>query len=382
MSRWDAHAIASSSSVEVVARANERQRLERLRRGAHEADELRVAGARDDLAVAHRDGVDAVPRLDDSAPAHLDDDRLDHEQNHMRTCEWSGFVVCSADADHDGHDYEAADTLVVADPKQLKAMADPLRTQLIELLRDRARSTQEIAEELGIPKGTVGHHLKVLEAAGLIRVVRTRKVRAVTEKFYGRTARLFLYQAEDPPRRPRDLVDVLRTRPARSSAPRSPQASVSSGRGSPKKDVARFERRAKKLMDDFRAADTPGGRSWSDWPRASGAQRQTMRRLAPSGALWQHPDFLKLWAGQTISEFGSQVSQLAIPLLAVLDAEGDAVPVRAARDVLDFLPFILFTLPAGSGSTGWRRRWILIVGDAARAVLLALDPGRSTRSAT
>src|SRR5581483_4074782 len=97
----------------------------------------------------------------------------------------------------DGHDYDAADTMVVADPKQLKAMADPLRTQLIQLLRDRARSTQDLSEELAVPKGTIGHHLKVLESAGLIRVVRTRKVRAMTEKFYGRTARLFLYHAED-----------------------------------------------------------------------------------------------------------------------------------------------------------------------------------------
>src|SRR5206468_10700333 len=98
----------------------------------------------------------------------------------------------------DGHDYAAKDTMIVAEPKQLKAMADPLRTQLIQLLRDRARSTQELAEELALPKGSVGHHLKVLESAGLIRVVRTRKVRAMTEKFYGRTARLFLYQTEDP----------------------------------------------------------------------------------------------------------------------------------------------------------------------------------------
>ena len=46
----------------------ERQRLERLRRGAHERDERRVAGRRDDLAVADRDGVDAVHRLDDPVP--------------------------------------------------------------------------------------------------------------------------------------------------------------------------------------------------------------------------------------------------------------------------------------------------------------------------
>ena len=98
----------------------------------------------------------------------------------------------------EGYDYKAKETMIVAEPAQLRAMADPFRVQLIQLLRDRARSTQELAEELAIPKGTVGHHLKVLEAAGLIHVVRTRKVRAMTEKFYGRTARLFLYQTEDP----------------------------------------------------------------------------------------------------------------------------------------------------------------------------------------
>src|SRR5215472_2268264 len=80
----------------------------------------------------------------------------------------------------EGHDYKAKDSMIVSEPAQLRAMADPFRVQLIQLLRDKARSTQEISEELSMPKGTVGHHLKVLEAAGLIRVVRTRKERAPT----------------------------------------------------------------------------------------------------------------------------------------------------------------------------------------------------------
>ncbi len=163
----------------------------------------------------------------------------------------------------DGYDYEAEDTLLVAEPKQLKAMADPLRTQLIQLLRDRARSTQEISEELGLPKGTVGHHLKVLEAAGLIRVVRTRKVRAMTEKFYGRTARLFLYQAEDPADGRAISANTLRQ-----AAAEVEQAPIVTGFGLvrarlTKKDIDRLERRAQKLMEDFRAADTPGGKPWS-----------------------------------------------------------------------------------------------------------------------
>ena len=139
----------------------------------------------------------------------------------------------------DGHDYEAADTMLVADPKQLKAMADPLRSQFIQLLRDRARSTQEISEELGMPKGTVGHHLKVLESAGLIRVVRTRKVRAMTEKFYGRTARLFLYQAEDHDRRLAISANMLRT-----AAGEVERAAVATGFGLVRARLAKKDLRA------------------------------------------------------------------------------------------------------------------------------------------
>jgi len=163
----------------------------------------------------------------------------------------------------DGHDYAAKDTMIVAEPKQLKAMADPLRTQLIQLLRDRARSTQELAEELALPKGSVGHHLKVLEAAGLIRVVRTRKVRAMTEKFYGRTARLFLYQTEDD-----ETGKAISTNTLRQATSEVEKAAVAAGFGLvrarlTRKEIRRFERRAQKLMADFRAADAAGGHPWS-----------------------------------------------------------------------------------------------------------------------
>ena len=63
---------------------------------------------------------------------------------------------------------------------------------IITLLEERAASIKQLAEALDKPKGSVGHHVKALEAAGLIRVVRTRQVRAITEKFYGRTARWFI----------------------------------------------------------------------------------------------------------------------------------------------------------------------------------------------
>jgi MFS family permease len=93
----------------------------------------------------------------------------------------------------------------------------------------------------------------------------------------------------------------------------------------------------------------------------------------PTSALWHHPDFLKLWTGQTISEFGSQISGLAVPILAAKSLH--ATPFEfAVLGILNFLPFILFALPAGVWVDRLRRRYILIAGDAARAVLLALIP--------
>jgi MFS family permease len=99
-----------------------------------------------------------------------------------------------------------------------------------------------------------------------------------------------------------------------------------------------------------------------------------MRRPSrPQGALWSHPDFMKMWTGQSISEFGSQISALAIPLLAAVGLHASAFQF-ALLEVLGFMPFILFALPAGVWVDRLRRRRILIVGDSARAVLLAVIP--------
>ena len=96
-----------------------------------------------------------------------------------------------------------------------------------------------------------------------------------------------------------------------------------------------------------------------------------MRR--PGGGLWSHPDFLKLWTGQTISEFGSQVSQLAIPWVALVTLNATAFEV-ATLGTVEFLPFVLFTLPAGVWVDRLKRRSVLIFGDLGRAVLLSSIP--------
>jgi hypothetical protein len=101
--------------------------------------------------------------------------------------------------------------------------------------------------------------LKVLERAGLVRVVRTRQVRAVTEMFYGRTARLFLFAAEDPADE-RGVGASLFRQAAREidASPHVATFGQAMARLVPK-DVARLERRLKRLMSDFTDADTAGG---------------------------------------------------------------------------------------------------------------------------
>ncbi len=98
-----------------------------------------------------------------------------------------------------------------------------------------------------------------------------------------------------------------------------------------------------------------------------------MPRYWPTGGLWRHRDFLKLWSAETVSQFGTQVSQLALPLVAILVLDASTFEV-AALGTVEFLPFILFTLPAGVWVDRLPRRPILIVGDFGRAGLLATIP--------
>jgi len=107
-------------------------------------------------------------------------------------------------ADHDERtdaqpstpDYDLAEVLELTRTEEYRALFEETRREIVSLLLERAATTSELAEALDKPKGTVGHHLKVLDDAGLVRVVRTKRVRALEAKYYGRTARVFLYQRE------------------------------------------------------------------------------------------------------------------------------------------------------------------------------------------
>jgi DNA-binding transcriptional ArsR family regulator len=86
-------------------------------------------------------------------------------------------------------DYDLDEMVVLNAPEQLRALADPLRATVLELLLERAATVTEMAQAVDRPKSTVAYHVNLLVDAGLLRVVRTRRVRAIEERYYGRVAR-------------------------------------------------------------------------------------------------------------------------------------------------------------------------------------------------
>jgi MFS family permease len=96
------------------------------------------------------------------------------------------------------------------------------------------------------------------------------------------------------------------------------------------------------------------------------------RAWRPAG-LWRHGDFMRLWTAQTISQFGTQVTLLALPIAAivVLDASAFEVALLAA---LEWTPWLLFSLPVGAWVDRVRRRPVLVAADFGRALVLVSVP--------
>ena len=90
-------------------------------------------------------------------------------------------------------DYELDDEVVADSPEHVRAIIDPVRHQILDLVLDRAATVTELSKALGRPKSSVAYHVDVLTDLGLLKVVRTRKVRAIEERYYGRVARTIVF---------------------------------------------------------------------------------------------------------------------------------------------------------------------------------------------
>ena len=92
---------------------------------------------------------------------------------------------------------ELPHTRVLSTVQQLKALGDPLRARILGIIQYQPATAKQIADRLEVTPSSIGHHLHVLEAAGLVQLVARRSVRGTLANYYTRTA--FFFRVDLPP---------------------------------------------------------------------------------------------------------------------------------------------------------------------------------------
>jgi DNA-binding transcriptional ArsR family regulator len=88
-------------------------------------------------------------------------------------------------------DFEPQPLLVLETTEQIKCFTDPLRIRVLRILRERAATNQQIADELGEPHAKVLYHVRFLLEVGLVKLVEQRITGGNVEKYYRAVARVF-----------------------------------------------------------------------------------------------------------------------------------------------------------------------------------------------
>src|SRR5438270_7040729 len=82
--------------------------------------------------------------------------------------------------------------LVISTMQQFKAMSDPIRSRILGIIQNQPATAKQLADRLGASPGAIGHHLHVLEEAGMAKVVARRIMHGIVANYYTRTARIFV----------------------------------------------------------------------------------------------------------------------------------------------------------------------------------------------
>jgi DNA-binding transcriptional ArsR family regulator len=172
-------------------------------------------------------------------------------------------------------DYDLDDLVDADTPERLKALGDRLRRRILDLVLEQAMSVSELARRVDRPKGTVAYHVDVLVDAGLLKVVRTRRVRAIDERYYGRVARTIILPGT-PGQLP-FLPDVLADADLDRRTDTTPGFATYRRARIPAERVAEYIRRLDELSNEFvdepRAGDTEFGFYVAVFPTTRGADR-------------------------------------------------------------------------------------------------------------
>ena len=148
--------------------------------------------------------------------------------------------------------------LILDSPERLKAMGDPTRAKILRILEDGPASAKQLSTAMSMTHGKVGHHVKVLREAGMIEVVEERRVRAVTEKFYGLTYDSLTMDERAGDRLGFTLAQAAREALSTVHQPFDPPAAFLTTRLNP--DRAReINERLREIANEVMAADEPGG---------------------------------------------------------------------------------------------------------------------------
>ncbi len=91
------------------------------------------------------------------------------------------------------------------------------------------------------------------------------------------------------------------------------------------------------------------------------------------GSLWGDRDFRHLWVADGLSQIGTRISFVALPLLALTELNASAFQVSVLV-VLETAAFLVLGLPVGAWCDGWRNRPVLLIADVGRAVALGSLP--------
>jgi DNA-binding transcriptional ArsR family regulator len=149
----------------------------------------------------------------------------------------------------------AEDVVELTTDEQLRAVNNLVRHRIIRLLRDGPATITQIAQKLDLLKGSSSYHVRLLERAGIVHVVSTRKVRGVTERYYAPTTRAI--RLPDPAPGTPDVL-MRHVLADLESAPADPHRLVRLQRariGAAR--FAEFTERLEALMDELGAATTP-----------------------------------------------------------------------------------------------------------------------------
>ena len=146
---------------------------------------------------------------------------------------------------------------------QVRILLEPTRLSIIDLLNDGPATVKQLANALDRPPSSIAHHCDQLLEADLIRVVSTRRVRAIDERFYGRTAHTFLMGSLV---RELGIEHALLAEAARDAAEHAVDADVAPIPGVQTyrlrritdECAAEFQRRLEELAVEFGSAPTGG----------------------------------------------------------------------------------------------------------------------------